>query len=68
MAESIMELIIIVATLIVGFAIFTVFIYFMVKLFFPKLEDPNDNYYTPVAKKGLSTGNRNPYSFPKGNA
>ncbi len=62
-----MELLIILVTLIVGFAVFILVIYIGTKLFFPKLEDPNDNYYTPVGKKRLSTGSRNPYSFPRGN-
>lgn len=63
-----MELLIIAVSLIVGFALFILVIYFMARLFFPKMEDPNDNYYTPLARKGKSTGNRNPYSFPRGNA
>ncbi len=62
-----MEILIIAVALIAGFAIFLIVIYFLAKLFFPKLEDPNDNYYTPVERKRLLKGNRNPYSFPRGN-
>lgn len=63
-----MELLIILVTLIVGFAMFITVIYFMAKLFFPRMEDVNDTYYTPVPRKRLSKGNRNPYSFPKGDS
>ena len=61
-----MEILIIAGTLIGGFALFIVVIYVVAKLFFSKGKILKDRY-TPVAKKGLLTGNRNPYSFPTGN-